>query len=161
MRLSNIVFGAVVAMQQIYAAGALPTRFAGRNAPSSKMPLERRSLDVDSLNCMPEWFDIHQSMAYNSWIQEGIDYLRKIPTGKPALGPGPGNCERVSCEWESAIYWCNEGSETKELDSFGTIADAAEYIQQSPACRHDEGYWIMGQVYMKDQWSVKIQTDKC
>jgi len=42
-------------------------------------------------------------------IKEGIDYLRGVP-GKPVLGPGPGTCKRVSCSYNSAIYWCNDVS---------------------------------------------------
>lgn len=40
-------------------------------------------------------------------IGEGIDYLRLLD-GTPGNGPGPGNCGRVSCSYNSAIYWCND-----------------------------------------------------
>jgi len=42
-------------------------------------------------------------------IQDGIDYLRGVP-GTATNGPGPGNCGRVSCSWDSAIWWCNDVS---------------------------------------------------
>lgn len=45
--------------------------------------------------------------ALSGDVQKGIDYLRKVP-GKPTNGPGPGNCGRVSCSWNAAIYWCND-----------------------------------------------------
>ncbi|KAJ4250994.1 hypothetical protein NW762_011644 [Fusarium torreyae] len=40
-------------------------------------------------------------------ILDGIGYLERWP-GKPKNGPGPGNCGRVSCSWNSAIWWCND-----------------------------------------------------
>lgn len=39
--------------------------------------------------------------------QDGIKHLNSVP-GAPANGPGPGNCGRVSCSYDSAIYWCND-----------------------------------------------------
>lgn len=43
------------------------------------------------------------------FLQEGINYLRKV-NGRPTSGPGPGKCARVSCSWNSAIWWCNDVS---------------------------------------------------
>lgn len=43
------------------------------------------------------------------YIQRGIDYLRHVPF-QPTNGPGPGNCGRVNCSWNSAIWWCNDVS---------------------------------------------------
>jgi hypothetical protein len=40
-------------------------------------------------------------------IDEGISYLYGVQ-GSPTNGPGPGNCGRVSCSYNSAIYWCND-----------------------------------------------------
>lgn len=42
-------------------------------------------------------------------IQDGINYLRGV-SGQPTNGPGPGNCGRVSCSYDSAIWWCNDVS---------------------------------------------------
>lgn len=42
-------------------------------------------------------------------IEDGIDYLRHVPF-QPTNGPGPGNCGRVSCSWNAAIWWCNDVS---------------------------------------------------
>lgn len=38
---------------------------------------------------------------------EGINYLEGLP-GSPVSGPGPGLCGRVSCSWDTAIWWCND-----------------------------------------------------
>lgn len=40
-------------------------------------------------------------------LWDGIDYLEHVP-GTPRHAPGPGECARVSCSFNSAIYWCNE-----------------------------------------------------
>jgi hypothetical protein len=42
-------------------------------------------------------------------IKEGVNYLRGVP-GRPWLAAGPGKCARVSCSWNSAIWWCNDVS---------------------------------------------------
>lgn len=42
-------------------------------------------------------------------IRVGVHYLRGL-NGRPANGPGPGNCGRVSCSYNSAIWWCNDVS---------------------------------------------------
>lgn len=40
-------------------------------------------------------------------IYDGINYLRRVP-GRPANDAGPGNCGRVSCSYDAAIWWCND-----------------------------------------------------
>lgn len=49
------------------------------------------------------------SKALRTRIQEGITYLRGV-SGRPTNGPGPGNCGRVSCSYNAAIWWCNDVS---------------------------------------------------
>jgi hypothetical protein len=42
-------------------------------------------------------------------IKDGIKYLNGI-AGQPKNGPGPNNCGRVSCSYNSSIWWCNDVS---------------------------------------------------
>lgn len=42
-------------------------------------------------------------------IQEGIAYLNALGAGLCGLGPKPA-CTRVSCSYDSAIYYCNDNS---------------------------------------------------
>lgn len=42
-------------------------------------------------------------------IVNGIKYLRGL-SGNPRAGPGPAKCARVSCSYNSAIWWCNDVS---------------------------------------------------
>lgn len=60
--------------------------------------------DPDDIDC-----NVDYKYAGKVTIVWGINYLRSI-TGKPKNGPGPNNCGRVSCSWNSAIYWCNDVS---------------------------------------------------
>ncbi|KAK7947905.1 uncharacterized protein PG986_008791 [Apiospora aurea] len=55
----------------------------------------------DRILCFPPY-------VVNGW-DEGIAYLRRVP-GSPSAGPGPGNCGRVSCSNDCAIWWCNDVS---------------------------------------------------
>lgn len=47
----------------------------------------------------------------SSEIRTGERYLRGL-TGRPTNKAGPGTCGRVSCSWNSAIWWCNDVSST-------------------------------------------------
>jgi hypothetical protein len=49
------------------------------------------------------------SSARSKPISNGIKYLRGL-SGHPRAGPGPGNCARVSCSYQSGIWWCNDVS---------------------------------------------------
>lgn len=40
-------------------------------------------------------------------IWEGINHLNHV-CGTPVSKPGPGICGRVSCSYNSAIWWCND-----------------------------------------------------
>lgn len=40
-------------------------------------------------------------------IWEGINHLNHV-SGRPVSRPGPGVCGRVSCSYNSAIWWCND-----------------------------------------------------
>lgn len=64
--------------------------------------------EVERIEC-----DVYD-YARKDATRDGIKYLRSVP-GTPANGPGPGNCGRVSCSYNSAIYWCNEVSSSAVL----------------------------------------------
>lgn len=71
----------------------------------SELPKRGLSFPFTGLLCnirISEW-----GTAEFSFIQDGINYLNGVP-GTPTNGPGPGNCGRVSCSGDSAIWWCND-----------------------------------------------------
>ncbi|KAH6679576.1 hypothetical protein B0J14DRAFT_558889 [Halenospora varia] len=45
-------------------------------------------------------------------IEDGIKYLNRVAkTGRKCdVGLGPGNCVRISCSYNSAIYLCNDNN---------------------------------------------------
>ncbi|KUI59332.1 hypothetical protein VP1G_06578 [Cytospora mali] len=97
--------------------------------------------------------------ASASRIAQGVSYLREVP-GKPSNGPGPGECGRVSCSYNSAIWWCNDNLVTKVLDSFGNIADGAQQILTlcDPNYHHAS---VNGQQFYNDDWNVIVRGASC
>lgn len=62
-----------------------------------------------SVKCNGRWVQCSLTQ-----ILDGYRYLWKLK-GKPTNGPGPGNCGRVSCSYDSAIWWCNDVSNSSFL----------------------------------------------
>ncbi|KAK4208247.1 hypothetical protein QBC37DRAFT_444034 [Rhypophila decipiens] len=88
-------------------------------------------------------------------LQSGINYLRGV-RGRPTNGPGPGNCGQVSCSWGSSIWWCNDNSTPKTLDSFNAIANSAQYILQ--VCPSGDGLGeYSGQNFEQGNWNTIIR----
>lgn len=42
-------------------------------------------------------------------VAQGVAYLRRV-RGQPENSPGPETCGRVSCSYNTAIWWCNDVS---------------------------------------------------
>ncbi|KAK3949163.1 hypothetical protein QBC32DRAFT_379277 [Pseudoneurospora amorphoporcata] len=104
----------------------------------------------------------NQSLARKDAIQDGITYLRGV-VGKPANGPGPNNCGRVSCSWNAAIWWCNDNTVSKALGSYNYIADGAQFILNN-CVGHPINVWyvgVQGSLSMPDGWRVVVTGDTC
>ncbi|CCF35349.1 hypothetical protein CH063_01288, partial [Colletotrichum higginsianum] len=119
--------------------------------------LEKRT-DFSGRNyiCRGRWGNASARAIYS-----GIRYLRGIG-GKPRLPAGPSVCSRVSCSYNAGIQWCNDARQTKELASFGSIADGAQYIDDkchtgSPGV---SGY-ASGQVFHETDWNVIVWNTPC
>ncbi|CCC13736.1 hypothetical protein SMACR_08240 [Sordaria macrospora] len=128
------------------------------DASSPSMRPEARQIDLREVQCLNS-IDDAKVEAKVPYIKIGIKYLRGVP-GKPANGPGPGNCGRVSCWGESAIYWCNDNAETKELESYSSIADGAQAVLDGCPSVFDVElgfFWTMGRAVMNDGWSVLVR----
>ncbi|KAK7977001.1 hypothetical protein PG996_003072 [Apiospora saccharicola] len=110
----------------------------------------------DRIICFHE--NTHKPRAF----QAGFGYLRGIE-GKPTNGPGPGNCGRVSCSGNSAIWWCNDNETPKTLDSWAMIADAAE--RQVYHCgvvgTIGDPTFGMGQNFQPGGWNTITAKDHC
>ncbi|POR34340.1 Uncharacterized protein TPAR_05483 [Tolypocladium paradoxum] len=90
-----------------------------------------------------------------SSIKYGINYLGGLIFSKPINGPGTGNCGRVSCSYNSAIWWCNDNTVPYQLDSFSAIADGALNILKS--CTDD--FATVGQIFAIGNWNVIVRGD--
>lgn len=110
----------------------------------------------ESINCKVDY-----DGARTSKIWDGICYLRRLNTDPPKNGPGPGNCGRVSCSWKSAIYWCNDNLEEKEL-TWKQIGDGANSVLHGGCITGRSTYQrVKGQAFFKDNWNVLVRGDDC
>lgn len=87
------------------------TLYPGELAKGEKPELVARQFEKDlTVSCFKaDGNPFGWERASLSKIQEGLNHLYDAP-GKPVNGPGPGNCGRVSCSHDSAIWWCNDVS---------------------------------------------------
>ncbi|KAM7205982.1 hypothetical protein V8F33_000812 [Rhypophila sp. PSN 637] len=106
------------------------------------------------INCNPrpgEW------EPADPWeIQGGITYLRKI-YGRPGSSAGPSTCGRVSCSWNSAIWWCNDNDKPMTLDSFGDIAQCAQEIVNTCNKTLED---TVGQNFNDGNWNCIVRHDE-
>ncbi|KAK4449043.1 hypothetical protein QBC34DRAFT_380525 [Podospora aff. communis PSN243] len=95
-------------------------------------------------------------------IRDGVSYLRGVP-GIPTNGPGPGACGRVSCSYNSAIYWCNDNNFAKSVTWDG-IANSAYRITE--VCPHTKrGSYpypqVSGQNFELSKWNTLVKEEPC
>ncbi|KAL4773045.1 hypothetical protein BDW60DRAFT_32823 [Aspergillus nidulans var. acristatus] len=90
-------------------------------------------------------------------IREGITYLRGV-SGRPTHGPGPGNCGRVSCSYNSATWWCNENTSPNTLPGFNNIADGAQVVLNHSA---PTDIYISGEEDHADKWRAVVRRSPC
>ncbi|KAK3897422.1 hypothetical protein C8A05DRAFT_39028 [Staphylotrichum tortipilum] len=96
-------------------------------------------------------------LANKGRIEEGIRYLRVVPAA-PRNGPGPGACGRVSCSYNSAIWWCNDNTTPKTLESWDWIANSAGFIIQNCAPAVP---MVSGQNFESGNWNTIVRGDSC
>lgn len=75
-----------------------------RGIADTTSSIQKRSFDLSSYFCGGRW-----PACLWAEIRHGVSYLRGVQ-GRPVNGAGPGNCGRVSCSYDSAIWWCNDVS---------------------------------------------------
>ncbi|CAP71288.1 uncharacterized protein PODANS_6_3365 [Podospora anserina S mat+] len=115
--------------------------------------------------------------AKRTQIGIGVMYLSRL-SGTAGNGPGPENCGRVSCSWNSAIIWCNNNNFYKELQ-WTQIAGAAQYVVDQCSKRKSitplkdsgricaEKTFVEGDMTVKghanfdDGWYVVVRGDWC
>ncbi|KAG5946174.1 hypothetical protein E4U53_006615 [Claviceps sorghi] len=101
------------------------------------------------------------NVGTDSAIGDGIKRLRdEAKSGSvPKAGPGPSLCGRVSCSYNTAIWWCNDSPKDRALASWMNIADGAWQIVRR--CLKDgEQKTAKGQVFTDADWNVIVRRDR-
>ncbi|OAQ72120.1 hypothetical protein VFPPC_00169 [Pochonia chlamydosporia 170] len=148
-------------LQDYKIPNATEARMNRANNPRSVDGFEQRSsLEArDKFGFTPSC--THRWTPCDAWIiSDGVIYLRGVK-GKPKNGPGPGNCGRVSCSYNSAIYWCNDNRSPKELNSFHDIADGADSVLLKCSYGSLLQRRTGGQAFHPDKWNVIVRGDNC
>ncbi|KAJ8117440.1 hypothetical protein ONZ43_g4209 [Nemania bipapillata] len=116
----------------------------------------RTDADTDML-CQLPWNAPFASVFH---IRQGIAYLHKIHDNCIG-GPGPGNCSRVSCSYNSAIFFCNDNPYAISVpcSSFGDRA--WEIIEKCYAFGDFPTDSVQGQVFDAAGWNVIVAGTIC
>ncbi|KAL5338579.1 hypothetical protein BJX70DRAFT_194890 [Aspergillus crustosus] len=115
--------------------------------------LTNRQNPTDRVRCN----NLHPK-GYDNPLGKGADHLRKI-RGRPHLRAGPSVCAKVSCSWDTAIWWCNDNRHPFTLPSYRNIGDGATVIRNK--CMDKADRHISGEINHIDKWSVKVLGDDC
>ncbi|KAH7417446.1 hypothetical protein BKA64DRAFT_769400 [Cadophora sp. MPI-SDFR-AT-0126] len=110
------------------------------------------------INCIPvngqNW-----NRANQGAIREGINYLRQ---GNTACWVNAHSCARVSCSWNSGIYFCNNNDYT-----LGRLClQIGDYVQALiDKCAYQKNWLadkeVGGQVWDNANWNVPVHKDSC
>ncbi|KAE9363258.1 hypothetical protein N431DRAFT_564814 [Stipitochalara longipes BDJ] len=130
---------------------------------SATPAVEKRDKGIPPL-CIP-------ISAWPSWnfaeavaIEDGVDYLIGLDATL-TNGPGPGNCGRISCSYNSAIYWCNDNDEDYSVNSayIATFAqDMLKYCQHCTGTPTGQFCVVGGQEFeYDDNYNVIVRDASC
>ncbi|KAK4231899.1 hypothetical protein QBC38DRAFT_450753 [Podospora fimiseda] len=118
--------------------------------------LKARALDKrDWIKC-----GAGHSAARQGAIETGVAYLRTL-SGSASRGPGPRNCGRVSCSYDSAIWYCNDNTGHSKSMQWFHIANAAQVLLD--ACSWESWYfwYVRGERWHNDGWFAIVMGDSC
>ncbi|KAI0006330.1 hypothetical protein F4779DRAFT_596810 [Xylariaceae sp. FL0662B] len=97
-------------------------------------------------------------------IRDGIRYLRGLSgtcTNPPAYHPGKGYCGRISCSYNSAVYYCNDNS-VEHGEPCNSFADSVEAILNECLLWEDlPTPSVQGQKFYEDNWNVIVGSGNC
>ncbi|KAK0659698.1 hypothetical protein QBC41DRAFT_237235, partial [Cercophora samala] len=110
------------------------------------------TLELDS-NVIYECSSTNLKWAKIDDIQTGANYLHSL-SGKATINTK--GCDRVSCSWNSAIFYCNDDDVKKEQD-WAKLGDGAQLLIDKCG---DQGV-VKGRVWYKANWHLEVQGDPC
>lgn len=109
---------------------------------------------VDHVSCdIPQfWY------AEKYWADKGIDYL-KGKTGQCHIDAGPKVCSRISCSYDSAIFWCNDNDTPLSIDCSLWSQYAQDIIDTCLA--DDSSEQVRGQQFSSNNWNIIVGYSQC
>ncbi|KAI1327962.1 hypothetical protein F5Y16DRAFT_398833 [Xylariaceae sp. FL0255] len=93
-------------------------------------------------------------------INQGIAYLEGV-TSQCGMGAGPGNCGRISCSYNAAIYWCNDNDHYVEYECSYFAQYAAVVTDACVYTRGGKTEWTWGQAFDTENFNVMVGYDSC
>ncbi|KAI1849189.1 hypothetical protein JX266_005150 [Neoarthrinium moseri] len=123
-------------------------------------PIEPRKMEDGSPWCRQPT-DYSNAGAFRT--MENIDYLRRVGGLCPtAPGSDKGQCNRVACQWRSAIYVCND-NDFPVSPECNYVADLAQIIfdkcRNPRKERHHEVHGFANEGHQN--WSVVVADGDC
>ncbi|KHN95726.1 uncharacterized protein MAM_06338 [Metarhizium album ARSEF 1941] len=110
-----------------------------------------------ALHCFgPSW-------PTSNWaVHINYEYVKQL-RGRPKSPLGPAECRRVSCLWDTAVFWCNETTELKRIYSYNSITAALLRIMRGCIKPTDDFrfYANWGKASHPDGWHVKVGAGWC
>ncbi|KAG4437855.1 hypothetical protein IFR05_006657 [Cadophora sp. M221] len=113
---------------------------------------------MTDVNCIPvlgqTW-----NRANSGAISTGINYLRQ---GYTSCWVNAHSCARVSCSWDSGIYFCNNnnyniGHPCAQIGDYAAaIYDRCKYQKNSVSDKE-----VGGQAWDNGNWNVPVHKDRC
>ncbi|KAK4664595.1 uncharacterized protein QC763_512170 [Podospora pseudopauciseta] len=113
------------------------------------------SPESQSVNCH---LDSGKGAANCVDIRDGTRYLGSIDS--PAPNNSPHSCGRVSCAYNSAIWWCNDNDSVKET-TWKNMASSAWFLQDNCLYYERRTEKVSAQEFMKDEWNIYVTGDRC
>ncbi|KAI8629424.1 hypothetical protein F5Y19DRAFT_475411 [Xylariaceae sp. FL1651] len=121
-----------------------------------KYPGKSRSASNDVL-CHVPWPIIFASVFH---IEQGIRYLHGIQ-GDCNIGPGPANCSRVSCSYDSGIWFCNDNPHPISVSCSMLGDHALDIVEKCYDYGHFPTDQVFGQELDIDNWNVIVAGTNC
>lgn len=90
---------------------------------------------------------------------EGQKYLHHLGN---VCGTTAGNCDRVSCSWDAAIYLCSSDNQDHSGIACGEIADYVDHIYDQ--CQENGQYTSQSAAGKQENtggWRVEVGAGNC
>ncbi|EFQ97335.1 hypothetical protein MGYG_00374 [Nannizzia gypsea CBS 118893] len=94
--------------------------------------------------------------AWRRKIEDGIAYLERVPQASHCRVRNR-SCARVSCSWDSGIFFCNDRDSWFEIP----CPVLGSYTEDILRTCHQSSTRVSGQKFDTDNFNVLVKFDKC